>query len=101
MIIANNALGSRIDVPDIQAVIHVDMPTTIKNYAQQSGRGTRRPSDQAQGAPHGYGVSAMERDYAVDRELGRGGLCEQANMLASGAGFHDVWANGPYFLRGR
>jgi superfamily II DNA helicase RecQ len=38
VIVATNALGLGIDVPDIRVVILVDMPATLKDYAQQSGR---------------------------------------------------------------
>jgi superfamily II DNA helicase RecQ len=35
VIVATNALGLGIDIPDIRVVIHVDMPTTMEDYAQQ------------------------------------------------------------------
>lgn len=41
VIIATNALGLGIDVPDIRVILHVKMPTTIADYAQQSGRAGR------------------------------------------------------------
>ncbi|KAF4435294.1 hypothetical protein F53441_13545, partial [Fusarium austroafricanum] len=41
VIVATNALGLGIDVPDIRAVIHVEMPHTMADYAQQSGRAGR------------------------------------------------------------
>ncbi|KAF4442495.1 hypothetical protein F53441_11726, partial [Fusarium austroafricanum] len=41
VIMATNALGLGIDVPDIRAVIHVEMPHTMADYAQQSGRAGR------------------------------------------------------------
>ena len=41
VIVATNALGLGIDVPDIRVAIHVDRPTTMEDYAQQSGRAGR------------------------------------------------------------
>ncbi|KFA70949.1 hypothetical protein S40288_10242 [Stachybotrys chartarum IBT 40288] len=41
VIVATNALGLGIDVPDIRVVIHVDMPRRMEDYAQQSGRAGR------------------------------------------------------------
>ncbi|KAF4449200.1 hypothetical protein F53441_7482 [Fusarium austroafricanum] len=41
VIVATNALGLGINVPNIRAVIHVEMPHTMADYAQQSGRAGR------------------------------------------------------------
>ncbi|KAJ3453241.1 hypothetical protein MRS44_018896 [Fusarium solani] len=41
VIVATNALGLGIDVPDIRAVVHIEMPRTMADYAQQSGRAGR------------------------------------------------------------
>ena len=41
VIVATNALGLGLDIPDIRAVIHVDMPRSIADFAQQSGRAGR------------------------------------------------------------
>jgi RecQ family ATP-dependent DNA helicase len=41
VIVATNALGLGIDVPDIRVVIHVDMPVKMEDYGQQSGRAGR------------------------------------------------------------
>jgi superfamily II DNA helicase RecQ len=41
VIVATNALGLGIDVPDIRAVIHLEMPYRMADYAQQSGRAGR------------------------------------------------------------
>ena len=41
MVIATNALGLGIDMPNIQAVIHVDGPRNMRDFGQESGRGGR------------------------------------------------------------
>jgi superfamily II DNA helicase RecQ len=41
VIVATNALGLGIDVADIRVVIHVGMPRSMEEYAQQSGRAGR------------------------------------------------------------
>ncbi|KAF6793337.1 hypothetical protein CMUS01_16109 [Colletotrichum musicola] len=41
VIVATNALGLGIDVPDIRLVLHVGMPYEMADYAQQSGRAGR------------------------------------------------------------
>jgi superfamily II DNA helicase RecQ len=41
VMVATNALGMRIDIPDIRVVWHVDKPRTLLDYAQKSGRAGR------------------------------------------------------------
>ena len=41
VIVATNALGLGIDIPDIRVVMHVEMPFEMADYAQQSGRAGR------------------------------------------------------------
>ena len=37
VVVAINALGIGVDIPDIQCVIHVDRPQTLLDYRQESG----------------------------------------------------------------
>ncbi|CEL10294.1 hypothetical protein ASPCAL13415 [Aspergillus calidoustus] len=41
VIVATNALGMGVDIPDIQVIIHISMPRTLLDYAQESGRAGR------------------------------------------------------------
>ncbi len=41
VIVATSALGLRIDILDIRAIIHVDEPRSLMNYAQKSERAKR------------------------------------------------------------
>jgi superfamily II DNA helicase RecQ len=38
VITATNALGMGVDIPDIRVIIHIGMPRTLLDYAQESGR---------------------------------------------------------------
>jgi len=40
-VVATNALGMGVDIPDIRMVVHVDAPDGLRDYAQESGRAGR------------------------------------------------------------
>jgi superfamily II DNA helicase RecQ len=41
VIVATNALGMGVDIPDIRVIIHIGVPRTLLDYAQESGRARR------------------------------------------------------------
>ncbi|RSL82730.1 hypothetical protein CEP52_016890 [Fusarium oligoseptatum] len=41
LIVATNALGLGVDVPDVRLVVHAGMPCRLRNYVQESGRAGR------------------------------------------------------------
>ena len=41
LMVATNAFGMGIDIPDIRFVIEYDMPSSIEDFVQQTGRGSR------------------------------------------------------------
>ena len=41
MVVATNALGLEIDISNIRAVIHVDVPRSMRDFGQESGRAGR------------------------------------------------------------
>ncbi len=45
VIVATNALGLGIDIPDVRLVVHAGLPRRLRDYAQESGRGGRDAPD--------------------------------------------------------
>jgi superfamily II DNA helicase RecQ len=41
LIVATNALGLGVDVPDVRLVVHAGMPNRLRDYMQESGRAGR------------------------------------------------------------
>jgi superfamily II DNA helicase RecQ len=100
VIVATNALGLGINVPDIRLVLHLEMPRRIGDYGQQSGRAGRDglPSEavilrleqrrrQQPGQGRGPGPGQPSDQISVDvkldpscRDFLRGGQCRRVAL---------------------
>lgn len=83
VVVATKAFGLGIDKPDIAAIIHLEMPATIEEYIQETGRVAR-------GAPLGVGPAhgtcvllVTPRDCAIHRHFVRNAVpkVEQVKRL--------------------
>ena len=63
VMVATNAFGMGVNLPDIRSVVHFDTPTTLMNYAQETGRSGR------DGEPSSCNLLYTGEDLAFQREL--------------------------------
>lgn len=67
VVVATMAFGMGIDKPDIRTIIHYNVPKSIENYIQETGRGSR------DGAPGHCCAFVNPKDYKTMRWLQSGG----------------------------
>lgn len=88
--VAANALGLGIDVPSIRVVMYVEIPFTMADYAQQSGRAGRDGQRSEAIVVSGWWLGREERVERAPRA--RAGLCQWAGMPACGSRLGHGWA---------
>ncbi|KAJ0328460.1 hypothetical protein COL922a_013181 [Colletotrichum nupharicola] len=69
VIVATNALGWGIDIPDVRLVLHADMPTELRRFVQESGRAGRDGRPSASVVVHTAGDTAGRRGITAEEYL--------------------------------
>ena len=95
VVVATKAFGMGIDKPDIELVVHLEMPPTIEEYVQETGRLARGAIDGHK--PHiGHAVLlSTPGDCSIHRHIIRNSAPEEATVqrvweqLRPGAGAYD------------
>jgi len=80
LIVATNALGLGVDVPDVRLVVHAGMPRRLRDYVQESGRAGRDGQESEAvvvcAAYHGDGRREEGREEAVSEYI-KGQCCRR------------------------
>ena len=72
VVVATKAFGMGIDKPDIALIVHLEMPTTIEEYVQETGRAARGKIE-GKGPPDGTAVLlTMRHDCSIHRIFVKG-----------------------------
>ncbi|KAK2036069.1 P-loop containing nucleoside triphosphate hydrolase protein, partial [Colletotrichum somersetense] len=77
VIVATNALGLGIDVPDVRVVIHAGMPRMLRHFVQESGRAGRDGRPSASVVVRQAGNGGQQGEAATEEYIAGGG-CRRA-----------------------
>ncbi|KAH0424146.1 hypothetical protein CcaCcLH18_11710 [Colletotrichum camelliae] len=86
VVVATNALGLGINIPDVQLIIHTNMPTGLQRFMQESGRAGRNGQPSASVVIcRGGNSSSLQQEAAVEEYLASN-KCRRAilNQLMDG-----------------
>jgi ATP-dependent DNA helicase RecQ len=84
VVCATNAFGMGIDRPDIEAVIHADLPASIEAYYQEIGRAGRDGRPATATLLWTY-ADVKTREFLIDHARGGGGATGASGDHAGGA----------------
>ena len=92
VIVATNALGMGVDIPDIRCIVHIDWPFTVLDYAQESGRAGRDGlrSEAVMIVQEGQQRAAEDKQGEVEQQLvgayveGKGGAATCRRVVLDG-----------------
>ena len=72
VVVATKAFGMGIDKPDIALIVHIEMPATIEEYVQETGRAARGAVERKGPAVGTAVLLTMRRDCSIHRMFVRG-----------------------------
>ena len=83
VIIATTAFGMGVNIPDVQQVIHWDLPATLEEYVQETGRCGRDGSHSVAIASEGHRAKNLVKEYEANSSLCRRRLLFHAFVMFS------------------
>ena len=84
VVVATKAFGMGIDKPDIALVVHLEMPATIEEYVQETGRTARGAIDGKEPSTGTAVLLKMDRDCWIHRNIIRGAAPQVEKV-------HEMW----------
>jgi superfamily II DNA helicase RecQ len=95
VIVATNALGLGIDIPDVRLVVHAGVPRRLRDYAQESGRGGRDGSESEAVVIRVQGEAEMKEEETKEvydqgiQEFAAGWVCRRVVLDRVMDGWHE------------